>query len=180
MHRIFTFFEKLLDACINLLKGLWIFLVTLFTSFFTPIHDFLLVIFILFILNFLYGLVSDLLHGNDFSLKKAFQSIWYVVGFMLLLFLAFGIGKKMHLDDESVIDFTSWITWVVIYFYSTNILRNWTLIQPRNQVVAFLYWVASVKFIEKIKYLGEYFKMSKKGKDELLKIEENGNETGSN
>ena len=64
----------------------------------------------------------------------------------------------MHLDGQSIIDFTSWITWVVIYFYGTNILRNWKIIQPKNQVIAILYWVASVKFVEKIKYLSEYFK----------------------
>jgi hypothetical protein len=80
---------------------------------------------------------------------------------MLLIFLSFGIGKKMHMDDQSIIDFTSWITWVVIYFYTTNILRNWKIIQPKNQVIAILYWVASVKFVEKIKYLSEYFKSNK-------------------
>lgn len=163
MQRIITFLDRLIEACISLVKGLWIFLVTLFTNFFHPIHDFLLVVFVLFILNFIYGLLSDILRGGEFSLKKAFQSIWYVVGFMLLLFLAFGIGKKMHIDDESVISFTSWITWVVIYFYSINILRNWKEIQPKNEVVSFLYWVLSVKFVEKIKHLGEYFKVKKNG-----------------
>ncbi|MDR2003606.1 MAG: hypothetical protein LBQ74_11280 [Prevotella sp.] len=158
MYRILLFIDKLLEAVSSLLKGIWIFLITLLTSFFSPIHDFLLVVFILFILNFLYGLISDIARGGDFSFKKAFQSIWYVVGFMLLLFLTFGIGKKMHLDDQAIIDFTSWITWVVIYFYATNILRNWKIIQPKNQVIAILYWVASVKFVEKIKYLSEYFK----------------------
>lgn len=158
MHRIINFVDKLLDACISLLKSILVVLMTLFTNFFHPIHDFLLVVFILFILNFLYGLISDMYQGGEFSLKKAFQSIWYVVGFMLLLFLAFGIGKKMRIDDESVISFTSWITWVVIYFYSINILRNWKEIQPKNEVVSFLYWVLSVKFVEKIKHLGEYLK----------------------
>ncbi|MBK5720152.1 hypothetical protein JGH11_04625 [Dysgonomonas sp. Marseille-P4677] len=158
MHRIISFFEKLLEAISSVLKGIWVLIVTSFTSFFNPIHDFLLVVFVLFILNFLYGLISDLVQGSDFSLKKAFQSIWYVAGFMLLLFMTFGIGKKMHLEHQSVINFTSWITWVVIYFYGTNILRNWNIIQPKNQVVSLLYWVASVKFVEKIKYLNEYFK----------------------
>ncbi|MDR0825304.1 MAG: phage holin family protein [Prevotella sp.] len=157
MHRIVRITDWIADIAIGLLKGLWIFLLTMFTNFFQPIHDFLLIIFILFILNFLYGLLSDMIQGSDFSLKKAFQSIWHVVGFMLLLFLSFGIGKKMHLPDDSVVDFTSWITWVVIYFYGVNILRNWKAIQPKNQVVAFLYWVLSVKFVEKIKYLREYF-----------------------
>ncbi len=163
MHRIINFFDKLLDICISLLKGALMFLMTIFTSFFSPIHDFLLIVFILFILNFLYGLISDICQGGEFSLKKAFQSIWYVVGFMLLLFLSFAIGKKMHLEDSAVVDFTSWITWVVIYFYSINILRNWKVIQPKNEVVSFLYWVLSVKFVEKIKHLGEYFKGNKNG-----------------
>ncbi len=161
MQRIINIFEKLQDLCISLLKGVWVFLVTLLTNFFQPIHDFLLVVFILFILNFLYGLLSDISRGVDFSLKKAFQSVWYVVGFMLLLFLSFAIGKKMHLEDSSVVNFTSWITWVVIYFYGTNILRNWKVIQPKNEVVSFLYWVLSVKFVEKIKHLGDYFRKDK-------------------
>lgn len=158
MQRIINLLDRLLDACVTFIKSALMVFMTLFTSFFSPIHDFLLVVFILFILNFLYGLISDICQGGEFSLKKAFQSIWYVVGFMLLLFLAFGIGKKMHIEDTSVINFTSWITWVVIYFYSINILRNWKTIQPKNEVVSFLYWVLSVKFVEKIKHLSEYLK----------------------
>lgn len=164
MKKIVNFFENILDAFTDLVKGLWISLLALFTNFFSPIHDFLLVVFILFIFNFVYGLVEDVSNGNHFSLKKAFHSIWYVAGFMLLLFLSFGIGEKMHLEKDTIIDFTSWITWVVIYFYGTNILRNWKALQPRNQVIAFLYWVASVKFVEKIKYLGDYFKNKTYGK----------------
>lgn len=162
MQRLVNFFDMLSDILIGLVKGLWIFLVTLFVSFFSPIHDFLFVVLALFIINFLYGLIADVIRGNEFSLKKAFHSVWYAVGYMFLLFTAFGIGKKMHLDDKSILDFTSWITCVIIYFYGTNILRNWTLIQPNNQVIALLYYVASIKFAEKIKYLNDFFKLKKR------------------
>lgn len=42
------------------------------------------------------------------------------------------------------------------YFYGVNIMRNWKNIQTENKVIAFLYWVLTVKFIRNINFLEDY------------------------
>ena len=100
------------------------------------------------------------------SSKKGLQSFIYLIGYLFLLALIVIVGKLMHVKQADVSNCTSWVTWVMIWFYGTSIFRNWNIIQPDNKVIAFLYWVVSFKIVEKIKFLKEF--------------NEKGNETNSN
>lgn len=148
---------NILDFFLDCIRSLCIFVVTGFMAFFQPIQDFLIVIAILFFFNYILGWGADMLKKKDWSLKKSLDAIWQLVAFFLLLFLSFGVGRKMHIDEKALIDFASWLTWVIIYFYATNILRNWKNIQPKNDVVSLIYWVVTVQFVKNIKYLNEFF-----------------------
>lgn len=132
--------------------------ITKVIDFFCPIADFLYVIMVLATLNIILGAIAD----NDWQFKKAFKAFTYLIGYMVLLTLSLGVGKLMDQPDKSIYAFTSWVTWVMTYFYVVNILRNWNLKQPDNRVISFLYWIASVKFVDNIKFLGEYLKQEKK------------------
>jgi hypothetical protein len=127
-----------------------------------PIHDYFLVILILASVNIAMGLIAD--HGN-WQFRKAFNAFIYLFGYLLLLLLTACIGLLMHVKLVKQEEFISWITWVMIYFYVTNILRNWHIRQPDNRVIAFLYWVLSFKIIDKIQILKEFFKYEKSKKN---------------
>lgn len=131
-------------------------LASLFTfgiAFFYPIHDFFIVIMILASANIVCGWLAD---KSGWSFKKAFQAILYLIGYMFLLSLTFVVGILMHQSETSMQNFASWITYVMIYFYIVNILRNWNIRQPENKVIEFLYWVITFKAVERIKYLREF------------------------
>ena len=129
-------------------------------DFFCPIQNFLLVIAILASINIFFGALAD---TDKWRFKKAFKAILYLIGYMVLLLLSFTTGILMGQSTEEVADFTSWITWVMIYFYSANILRNWHIKQPDNKVIEFLYWVVTFKIVDKINFLGEFLKQKKDG-----------------
>ena len=127
-------------------------------DFFMPIENFLLVISVLATINIIIGSWAD---NDKWRFKKAFKAIMYLLGYFALLLLSYFVGVLMNQSPTEVADFTSWITWVMIYFYVVNILRNWHYKQPDNKVIEFLYWVVSFKITDKINYLNEFFKYKK-------------------
>ena len=129
-------------------------------DFFYPIKDFLLVIAVFATVNIIFGALAD---TDKWRFKKAFKAFIYLIGYMCLLLLSFSTGDFMQQTPETVANFTSWITWVMIYFYAANILRNWNIRQPDNRVIEFLYWVVTFKVIDKIDFLSEFLKQKKDG-----------------
>jgi len=135
-----------------------------FSSLILPIHDFVLAIGILATLNIFFGLAEDKFR---FSFSKAFKSFYYLIGYLFLLIMSVLYGQLMHIVGKDIIEFTSWITWVMIWFYATNILKNWNKMQPDNKVIAFLYWVVSFKVVEKLKFLKEFNEKDKENENKI-------------
>ena len=140
------------EEIIQFIKWLGGALLSLITSLVIPIHDFLVAIMVLATLNIIMGAIADYI----WSFTKAFKAFIYLGGYLLLLILAVLVGRLMHLTESDIVNFTSWVTWVMIWFYVVNILRNWNIRQPENKVISFLYWVASFKVTEKIRFLQEF------------------------
>lgn len=137
----------------NLIKGGLMSVSAYMVSQLYPIHDFLRVIIILATVNIIFGWYADVV---GWSFKKAFKAFFYLAGYITLLILILVLGTYMHLEHSAVNEATSWTTWVMIYFYTVNILRNWHNKQPDNQVIALLYWLLTFKIFERIKYLKEF------------------------
>ena len=149
------------EEIIIAMKWLLSAILSLISSLIIPIRDFVFAIMILATLNIILGSISD----KYWSFKKAFHAFIYLGGYLLLLILSVFVGKLMHISEVDTVDFTSWITWVMIWFYSVNIVRNWSVIQPKNKPIQFFYWVLSFKIIEKIKYLKEFNEKDKENED---------------
>ena len=126
--------------------------ISLVSSLMNPINDFMFAIMVLATINIVMGALAD----TYWSFKKAFKAFIYLGGYLSLLILSVLVAKLMHLPESDIISFDSWLTWVMIWFYIVNILRNWGIRQPDNRVIAFFYWVVSFKVIEKIKFLKEF------------------------
>ena len=144
---------ELKEEIIRLIKLVWGILFSLISSLLLPVCDFMIVIIVLATLNIFFGLAED---KYCWSFKKAFKSFVYLIGYLFLLALIVIVGRLMHVEPKEISEFTSWVTWVMIWFYGTNILKNWNTIQPENKVIAFLYWVVSFKIVEKIKFIKEF------------------------
>lgn len=65
----------------------------------------------------------------------------------------------------------SFITYAIIYFYSTNVLKNLKQIFREGtapwSVVSFIYYVMRFKFIERIPFLADYMNIKdRKGRND--------------
>jgi hypothetical protein len=141
-----------IDVFSTTLKSYCSGILAMLSSLIFPIRDFVIVIMLFATINIVLGALAD----ETWSFKKAFRAFIYLGGYLLILIFSVIAGKLMHIDYDDMVVFTSWVTWVMIYFYAVNIFRNWNIRQPENKVIAFIYWFLSFKAIDKIKYLKEF------------------------
>ena len=124
-----------------------------------PIEGELQSLFLVFFLNFLFGYISGMVKGEDFSLKKALVCVAHAAVFFVLCAAVYVVGRLKG-QMAGAVQCVSFITYLVIYFYGLNILRNLRKIfkdgTPPWHVVNTLYFVLRFKFIEHIPYLSDY------------------------
>lgn len=124
-----------------------------------PINGELQTLFLVFFLNFLFGYLSGMVKGEDFDLKKALVCVLHATIFFVLCAAVYIVGRLKG-QMSGAIQCVSFITYLIIYFYGLNILRNCKKIFKENtapwQVVNALYFILRFKFIEHVPFLKDY------------------------
>jgi hypothetical protein len=128
-----------------------------------PIEGELWSLFLVFFLNFFFGYLSGMVaNREDFNIKKAFRCIGEASVFFVLCTAIYAIGKLKG-QDGGALQCVSFITYTIIYFYGTNVLKNLKKIfKPHTApwlVISFLYYVLRFKFIERIPFLSDYLNL---------------------
>lgn len=143
--------------------------VTAMVAYFSPIRGEMQGLLILFSVNFFAGLLTDILVNNGkFSFKKAFRCVAEFTCMAVFIAAMFSIGERKN-DVAGTLQLVSYVTYVVVWFYTQNILRNLKSLfrtGTMHMVCAFLYYIASVEFIKRVPYLQQYFEIENKRKSE--------------
>ena len=93
-------------------------------AFLKPIEGELTSLMIVFFLNFLFGYLSGMIANHeDFSLKKALRCGAEATVFFILCCAIYTVGQMKH-QYEGALQCVSFVTYVVLYFYALNILKN--------------------------------------------------------
>jgi hypothetical protein len=75
-------------------------------------------------------------------------------------------------EEEAAVHCVSFMIYVAVYFYGTNILRNARMLTQEHstlfKALDFLYYVLSFKVIEKYSYLKSYVETREKDKGSLV------------
>jgi glucan phosphoethanolaminetransferase (alkaline phosphatase superfamily) len=141
------------------IKNVIISVILAILAYLEPIEAELQTLFLVFFLNFLFGYISGMVKGEDFSLKKALICVLHAAIFFVLCAAVYIVGRLKG-QMAGAVQCVSFITYLVIYFYGLNILRNLKKIFKENtppwHVVNTLYFILRFKFIEHIPYLSEY------------------------
>ena len=128
-------------------------------AYFNPIQDILSAVFYILVINFIVGLFSGLLVNKEpFSFKKAFYCFIEALVFLSLIAVIFFIGDKIN-NRSGALQCISGITYALIYFYSVNVFKNLKRLFPKNKLIAFIYYVISIEFVDKVPYLKEFLKI---------------------
>lgn len=140
-------------------------------TFFKPLEEELLVLVLVFAMNFIFGLVADKVkHNVGFRFKKAFASFKEATTFFVLAVMIYTFGELKDWSVEAAVHAVGFLTYVLSWFYSVNILRNLKdIFRPKSvawKVVDFLYYMVSIEFVEKIPYLNNYMNRAAADADE--------------
>ena len=89
--------------------------------------------------------------------------------FFLLVGAIYFIGERKGNAPEAL-QCISFVTYIVVYFYAMNILRNLMFIFPDNssvwKVTHFLHYILSVEFVKKIPGLQNYINKANEHENE--------------
>ena len=129
-----------------------------------PIKNDMFGLVLLFSVNFFVGLLADVSNRKEWSFRKAFcffrdASIYFVMVASIYL-----LGRLKG-EDIVAVHCVSFMIYVAIYFYGTNILRNARMITNERstlyRILDFLYYIMSLRVLERYTYLKEYFDYEK-------------------
>lgn len=124
-----------------------------------PIQNFMYAMVALFGLNFMFGLLAARVQGEKWSTKKALWFFGHSAIFFLTVCALFIIGHLMGETKEAT-SVVKIMCYMAIYIFSVNILRNWKKIVPFGSVwhrlVDLLYYVLSVKFVERFDFVRKW------------------------
>lgn len=158
-------------SMIEQVKNIIVGIVLSVLAYLKPIEGELSSLFLIFFLNFLFGyLTGTIANGEDFNFKKALRCVGEATVFFVLCVAVFLLGKFKG-QDAGALQCVSFITYVVIYFYTTNILKNLKHLFKEGttpwMVVSFIYYVMRFKFIERIPYLSDYLNKMQPEREEV-------------
>lgn len=140
--------------------------VTWIVAVFTNYQDAFLTLFVGFVLNILMGLGADVnINKREPSLKKFGEGLQLLIFyFMLIVFVHVAMSNQYAEMSKAII---TWLTYIVGYFYLTNIFRNAKLLFPSSKSVEFIYSFLSTEVLYKLKeYLGFHDSHGKKAKEQ--------------
>jgi hypothetical protein len=122
------------------------------------VHDAASLLLFLFAVNLLAGIVADvIMNRNRFCFKKF---IWACCEFLIYMGIICSIFIVGHFqgDHAEALYAIKVISYLFVYAYATNTLKNMLLIRPQNMALKFLYFCLSMAFIKRIPYFQEFLK----------------------
>lgn len=119
-------------------------------AYFQPIHSLLVAISALFVVNFVFGLITGITTNNErFCFRKAFACVGEASVFLVILSAIFFIGDHLHVQGQAL-QAISTVTYALIYFYVANILKNLNQLMPWSKTLAFLQRLVSFELLPKM------------------------------
>jgi hypothetical protein len=160
------------DDFMNEIKVFFVAVVSALLSLLSPIKDYFHAMIIVFVINFLCGLIADYRSGGKWSMKKAMVFFYHILVFSLLASSIFVIGHFMHNREEALFCVKT-LCFIALWFYSINILKNLRIMlidkTPMWNLVNFLYFIVSLKMVNKIPFLNDYLITNKAFEEEITK-----------
>lgn len=132
-----------------------------------PIRNDMFGLVLLFSVNFLLGLLADVCNHHRWSFRKAFCFFRDATIYFVMVTSIFLLGHLKG-EESAAVYCVSFMIYVAIYFYGTNILRNARMITDEKstlfRVLDFLYYIMSLRIVEKggcLKGYSDYEKFRK-------------------
>lgn len=137
---------NMIDFGKSVLTAIAVWILAIFTNY----QDAFMTLIVGFTLNIIMGLGTDInINKKAFSLKKAKDALLLMMFyFLLIIFIHVALGNQYAELGNTMI---TWLTYIVGYFYLTNIFRNARYLFPNSRSVRFIYAFLSTEVLYKLK-----------------------------
>ncbi len=129
-----------------------------------PIRNDIFGLVLLFAANFVFGMLADVCNRREWSFRKAFR-FFRDAGIYFAMVACIYLLGYLKGEEQAAVHCVSFMIYVAIYFYGTNILRNARLITHEQstlyRVLDFLYYVFSLRMLERSSCLKDYIHYGK-------------------
>jgi len=149
----------------DIIKNIIITLLSALIAFLQPVQNAVYLLLFLFVVNLFVGIIHDIaINRAQFRFKKF---IWACAELLIYISIVCSIYVVGYFQNDSIEAqyIIKVISYLFIYAYSTNILKNLLLIRPDNLVLKFLYHVLSLAFVKRIPYLSDFLKQNENETD---------------
>lgn len=145
-----------MEIILERMKAAFWFIFTAICSVLSPVKNVLIVLLVAFVFNIFMGIAAKVGVGKQkFSAKKAFNAIVQLTFFFACA--AFVHHSAFLLGDENIGHIgIKWLTYIVVYFYLTNIFKNAQAIFPKSNAVKFIYELLSTEVFGRLKKMLGY------------------------
>jgi len=126
-----------------------------------PVHSAMVALIFVFSIDIVCGIFKVLfVCKKRIKPKKILASFIYVAIYLSIIASVYIIGVNMD-DASEAIFVDKFITYVFIYFYITNILKNLKALVPKSKAISFLDYVFHLEMLKRIPNLSEYLNKDK-------------------
>lgn len=133
-----------------------------------PIRNDIFGLVLLFTVNFAVGLFADVCNHREWSFRKAFSFFRDAAIYFTMVASIYLLGHFKG-EEAAAVHCVSFMIYVAIYFYGTNILRNARLITGEDstlfKVLDFLYYLLSLRVLGQNSCLKDYYESEKNRKN---------------
>ncbi|WP_195629553.1 hypothetical protein [Bacteroides finegoldii] len=151
-----------MDICTSI-RNLLASVFSVMFAYFAPIQNMVFVIFFVFAINCMAGMIAGIVAKHErFNLKKFFHCMLETFVFYIIVLSVFTIGEKMRNLDGAIQCITG-VVYAILYFYGVNTLRNLNILFPESKVIRFLFYVLSFEVVKKIPYMQQFINKEKEG-----------------
>jgi phage-related holin len=133
-------------------------------AYFEPIRALLMLVVILFICDFVTGVLKShkTTHSWKLKSKKLRWSFVKMFIYLLIMSLTFAICEMMQLSKETALSVVKVEVWCIIYVEGLSIIENLLIIFPRDRFLKFMHYLLSVEFLKFIPVLSKFLKEEEK------------------
>ena len=147
------------------LKLLIVSVATVVFSYLQPLHNLMQVLLFLYFADIVIGIFADIIVNKQrLSVRKLLYALLCFAIYLFVIIMFYTIGEKMG-DESEFLLINKIITYVLIYFYVSNVFKNLRILFPKNRAIAFLDFAIGLQFAGKIPHLGYFLENEKKEKE---------------
>lgn len=137
-------------------KTICVVVISAVCAYLEPIQHVVQLLFLLAGIDILVGIITAVaIDGERFKFKKFILAAVYVLIYLGVAALIYTVGRLQG-DYNEMMVVVKMVTYVFIYFYIANVLKNLRKLLPTNKVIAFLDFVIGLEFAKRIPQLGKF------------------------